>query len=95
MTFALVAPASAVAQSPTEGYNQVAGVEGGGGDGAPASAPGTVGGSESAPASAVGGDAQAGSESLPVTGLELGVIAAAGLLLLGAGLVMRRAGTTR
>ena len=78
---AFAAPAAFAGQSGTEGYggsNVVAGLEqGGGGDtGAPVQAPVQAAANEGA--------------SLPFTGADLGVLAAAGGLLLGLGLGLRR-----
>jgi hypothetical protein len=82
---ALLAPASAVAESSTDGYggpgNVVSGLQqgsGGGGGNAPASQPSTT-----APKTTK-------AESLPFTGSDLGVLAAAGGLLLGLGFGLRR-----
>jgi hypothetical protein len=81
---ALLAPAAAYAQSSEEAYggdnSVVAGLEqdsGGGGGGA----------AETSPTSS---PAQAESGSLPFTGADLGVVAAAGGLLLGLGFGLRR-----
>jgi hypothetical protein len=86
--FALALPATAVAQSSVDGYNdsnRVAGLEqGSGGGGGNGSAPATASKS-STPASTQSSDS---SGKLPFTGADLGVIAGAGglLLLLGVGL---------
>jgi hypothetical protein len=74
---ALAAPAVYAAQSGTEGYggsNVVAGLEQGGGSDTPA------------PVQAVADE----GGSLPFTGADLGVLAAAGGLLLGLGLGLRK-----
>jgi hypothetical protein len=83
---ALLAPSAAYAQSGEEAYggdnSVVAGLEqdsGGGGGGG--------GGNEAAPTSS---PAQAEGGSLPFTGADLGVVAAAGGLLLGLGFGLRR-----
>jgi hypothetical protein len=77
---ALLAPATAVANSSDEGYggpgNVVSGLQSGGGGG---------GGNESPP---VKTSSQAGK--LPFTGADLGVLAAAGGLLAGLGFGLRR-----
>jgi hypothetical protein len=82
---ALLAPSAAFAQSSEEAYggdnSVVAGLEqdnGGGGGG---------GGDESSPTT---NTAQAEGGSLPFTGADLGVVAAAGGLLLGLGFGLRR-----
>jgi hypothetical protein len=79
--FALLAPSVASAQSSDEAYggdnNVVAGLEQGNGGGGSSSSPTT------SPSSAGGG-------SLPFTGSDLGVVAAAGGLLLGLGFGLRR-----
>ena len=74
---ALAAPAGYAAESGTEGYggsNVVAGLEQGGG------------GDSGAPVQAAADE----GASLPFTGADLGVLAAAGGLLLGLGLGLRR-----
>jgi hypothetical protein len=73
----LALPAAAIAQSSQNGYSNVAGVSAGGNQGggnAPTAVQTTSGG---------GG-------SLPFTGLELGLVAGGGVLLLGAGFALRK-----
>jgi hypothetical protein len=76
---ALLAPSAALAQSSDESYggdnSVVAGLEQGGGGGG--------GGGSTTPTQTSGG-------SLPFTGADLGVVAAAGGLLLGLGFGLRR-----
>ncbi len=76
-------PAVASAQDAGEGYGAVAGVGTGQGDtaGAANGGGGTV---------AVSDNAAAGVGDLPFTGLDLGLVAGAGALLLVGGLAMRR-----
>jgi hypothetical protein len=80
---ALLAPSAAFAQSSNEGYggdnSVVAGLEEGGGGGG--------GGADNAPAAVQEAD---DNGSLPFTGADLGVVAAAGGLLLGLGFGLRR-----
>jgi hypothetical protein len=82
----LLAPAAAMAQSSDEGYggpgNVISGLEQGGGGG------GGGGGNESSPSQPVKAQSQGGS--LPFTGADLGVLAAAGGLLVGLGFGLRR-----
>lgn len=83
MVVALAVPASAFASN---GYTNVAGVnEGGGNSGSPSGAPAAV--------------ASAGEPSstgvLPFTGLELGLMLGAGVVLLGTGVALRRTRTSR
>src|SRR3954452_10034123 len=79
----LMAPAGAIAQSGTEGYggpgNVISGLEQGGGGG------NNGGGNGSAPVKA-----QSQGGNLPFTGADLGVLAAAGGLLVGLGFGLRR-----
>jgi hypothetical protein len=79
---ALLAPSAAFAQSSTEGYggdnSVVAGLEEGGGGG---------GGGNQQPAAVQEAN---DNGSLPFTGADLGVVAAAGGLLLGLGFGLRR-----
>jgi hypothetical protein len=81
---ALLAPATALAQSSEQGYggpgNVVSGLEQGGGGG---------GGGGSAPATAPVKATNQGGK-LPFTGADLGVLAAAGGLLVGLGFGLRR-----
>jgi hypothetical protein len=80
---ALLAPSAAFAQSSNEAYggdnSVVAGLEEGGGGGG--------GGADNAPAAVQEAD---DNGSLPFTGADLGVVAAAGGLLLGLGFGLRR-----
>jgi hypothetical protein len=80
---ALMAPAAAFAQSSKEGYggpgNVISGLEQGGGSG---------GGGDSTPSQPVKTQSQGGN--LPFTGADLGVLAAAGGLLVGFGFGLRR-----
>jgi hypothetical protein len=83
---AVLAPSAAFAQSSDEAYggdnNVVAGLEQGGGNG---------GGGEAAGNAPTAGPSNAGGGgSLPFTGSDLGVVAAAGGLLLGLGFGLRR-----
>jgi hypothetical protein len=74
----LTLPAAAIAQSSQNGYSNVAGVSAGGnnaGGNAPTAVQTTSGG---------------GGGNLPFTGLELGLVAGGGALLLGAGFALRR-----
>jgi hypothetical protein len=76
---ALAAPGSALA---SDGYTNVAGVnEGGGSSGAPA-------------AVASAGDPSS-TGVLPFTGLELGLMLGAGVVLIGTGVALRRTRTSR
>jgi hypothetical protein len=79
----LALPTAALAQSSMNGYSNVAGVPAGG------SGP-AAGGGNNAP---VAVQQTGGSGSLPFTGLEIGLVAGGGVLLLGAGLMLRRLGT--
>jgi hypothetical protein len=79
---ALALPATAVAQSSLNGYSNIAGVSTGGNSPTSGNAPTTVVKSSS-------------SGSLPFTGLEVGLVAGGGALLLGAGLALRRIGAQR
>ncbi len=95
LSFALMAtPALAQTVNPTqEGYTQPAGVvqtqvdEGT----PPPPAPKQVERSDSNPAPAAAQETKASGDKLPFTGLELGLVLAAGLMLTGIGLGMRRA----
>jgi hypothetical protein len=82
----LMAPAGALAQSSTEGYggpgNVISGLQQGSGGGG-GNHPG--GGNASAPV-----QAQSQGGNLPFTGADLGVLAAAGGLLVGLGFGLRR-----
>jgi hypothetical protein len=81
-------PGAALAQSPTaDGYSGVAGQQESGGNtpGAALQVSAATVGDESTPAAAT----SAGS-TLPFTGLEVGVIALAGICLLGGGVVLYR-----
>jgi hypothetical protein len=85
--FALLAPSAAFAQSSDEAYggdnSVVAGLEeGNGGGNAGGNAAGGAGGGDAVQADDNG--------SLPFTGADLGVVAAAGGLLLGFGFGLRR-----
>lgn len=84
-TAALAVPASSFAQA--DGYNNVAGTTGGGNPSATAPA---VAGAETQSATV---SADSGGESLPFTGLEVGVILAVGAVLLVSGLMLRRTRT--
>jgi hypothetical protein len=81
----LLVPAAAMAQSSDEGYggpgNVISGLEQGSGGG---------GGNGSAPSSSQPVKAQAQGGNLPFTGSDLGVLAAAGGLLVGLGFGLRR-----
>jgi opacity protein-like surface antigen len=79
VAFVLAAAPAAMAQTADEGYGQVLGGSGG----PDATQQQSVGGTTSGPADG----------SLPFTGMEVGVVLAAGGLLLGAGLVLHRRGT--
>lgn len=85
LAVAALAPAAAAAQSSTEGYggpnNVVAGV---GDDGGP-----TSGDTASSPAQTVESSAGAGA-TLPFTGADLGILVAAGAMLLALGFGLRR-----
>ncbi|CAA9486764.1 MAG: hypothetical protein AVDCRST_MAG13-1498 [uncultured Solirubrobacteraceae bacterium] len=76
-------PAAASAQDASEGYGAVAGVSTGAGSG-------SGGDSDVAGNVAVSDNAAAGAGDLPFTGLDLGLVAGAGGLLLIGGLAMRR-----
>lgn len=76
-------PASAAAQ--TNAYTNVAGTTEGGG-GSPQSA-------QSPQSQVVASTADTGGDTLPFTGLELGLMLGAGVLLLGTGLALRRVRT--
>ena len=80
VAFVLAVAPAAMAQTADEGYGQVLGA----GGGPTATQEQNVGGTTSGPA---GG-------SLPFTGMEVGVVAGAGVLLLGAGLLLRRRQST-
>jgi hypothetical protein len=84
---ALLVPAGAFAQSGTDGYagpnNVVAGLEESGGNG-PTSP--TAQQNDTSPVQA----AENNNSSLPFTGADLGVLAGAGVLLLGMGVGLRR-----
>jgi hypothetical protein len=80
---ALALPTAAVAGSSQNGYSNVAGV--------PASGVGPEAGGGQAPAAVQATD----SGSLPFTGLEIGLVAGGGLLLLAAGFTLRQIGTQR
>jgi hypothetical protein len=90
---ALVLPTAALANSGQQGYggpnSAVAGINsGGGGNGPTSSAPSPV--VEEAPAVAAAAVESSGS-TLPFTGLDVGYLAAAGIVLLGLGFLLRRA----
>lgn len=78
-------PAVASAQDASEGYGAVAGVENNAANGG-----GDNGGGGNV---AVSDNAAAGAGDLPFTGLDLGLIAGAGGLLLIGGIAMRRVRT--
>ncbi len=83
MVAALAVPATAVAG--TDGYTNVAGVNqsGGGSDGT------------STPAAVASSGSTSSDGILPFTGLELGLMFGAGVVLLGTGILLRRTRTTR
>jgi hypothetical protein len=85
---ALLVPAGAIAQSGTDGYagpnNVVAGLEESGGGNGPTTP--TAQKSDTSPVQA----AENNNSSLPFTGADLGVLAGAGVLLLGMGVGLRR-----
>jgi hypothetical protein len=83
---AFAVPATAVAG--TNGYTNVAGVDGSTGGGGPTSTGGPTAGVEAVASS---GDS---SSVLPFTGLELAIMLGVGVVLLGTGLALRRARTT-
>jgi hypothetical protein len=89
---ALALPTAASANSGQDGYggpnSAVAGINSNGGNGPSSSAPVAV--VEEAPTVESAAVESAGS-SLPFTGMDVGYVAAAGLLLLGMGFVLRRA----
>jgi hypothetical protein len=82
---ALLAPATAFAQSNEQGYggpgNVISGLEQGGGGG---------GGGGNGPTASAPAKASTSSGKLPFTGADLGVLAAAGGLLVGLGFGLRR-----
>jgi len=80
---AMTLPTAAFAGSSENGYSNVAGVPSGGSGPAADNAQG--------PAAVQAAD----SGSLPFTGLEIGLVAGGGLLLLGAGLTLRKIGAQR
>jgi hypothetical protein len=84
---ALLVPSAAFAQSSDEGYggpnNNVAGIVEGSGPGSGDTAPAADNGTGTAPKTASG-------NSLPFTGADLGVLAAAGGFLLAMGFGLRR-----
>lgn len=83
MVVALAVPASAFASN---GYTNVAGVnQGGGNSGSPSGAPAAV--------ASTGEPSSTGV--LPFTGLELGLMLGAGVVLLGTGVALRRTRTSR
>jgi hypothetical protein len=87
MLVAMAASPAVAQQSSVRGYDETLGVIGQieNNDGTPSS--------PSDPAPVAAAPQVADSGSLPFTGLDLGVVLAAGLLLLGSGFVLRR--TTR
>jgi hypothetical protein len=88
---ALVLPTAALANSGQQGYggpnSAVAGINSSGGNGPTSSAPSPV--VEEAPVVAEA-EVESGS-TLPFTGLDVGYILGAGVLLLGMGFLLRRA----
>jgi hypothetical protein len=86
----VLAPATALAQSSREAYgdNAVAGLEQNS-DNSPAATDKSSPKSSPAPANSVSKSSAAG-ETLPFTGADLGVVAAAGALLVGFGFGLRR-----
>lgn len=88
MIAALAVPASAAA---SDGYTNIAGVDQGGGSSGTPSAVSTESTPTAAVPAAVATAGESGSENmLPFTGLDLGLMLAAGGLLLGTGFVLRR-----
>ena len=80
----LAVPGAALAQSPTaDGYSGIAGQQENGGN-----SPGTT--VDAVDAESQPADAMAAGSTLPFTGLEVGLIALAGVCLLGGGLVLYR-----
>jgi hypothetical protein len=90
---------SALAQSSPTGdaYSGVLGLQqnsgtGGGGGNAPAASQSAPAASQTAPQTV---SASPGNKSLPFTGFELGLVALAGVALLGSGFALRRVSTAR
>lgn len=88
----MVLPSAALANSSQEGYggpnNVVAGIEDDNASSPPPAVNAVADESESSPAPAASAPAE--SSSLPFTGADLGVLAAAGLLMLALGFGLRR-----
>jgi hypothetical protein len=88
---ALVLPTAALANSGQQGYggpnSAVAGINSSGGNGPTSSAPSPV--VEEAPVVAET-EVESSGGTLPFTGLDVGYIAAAGIVLLGMGFLLRR-----
>jgi hypothetical protein len=88
---ALVLPTAALANSGQSGYggpnSAVAGINSSGGNGPTSSAPSPV--VEEAPTVAAA-EVESSGSTLPFTGLDVGYIAAAGIVLLGMGFLLRR-----
>jgi hypothetical protein len=92
----LVVPAAASANSGQQGYSgpnsAVAGVSGGNGPSSGSAAPAEV---ETAPVveeapTVAAAEVESSGATLPFTGLDVGVIALAGIVLLGMGFLLRR-----
>jgi hypothetical protein len=88
----LVLPAAAFANSGQSGYSgpnsAVAGINSSGGNGPTSGSPSPV--VEEVPTVAAA-EVESSGSSLPFTGLDVGYVAGAGILLLGVGLLLRRA----
>ena len=83
---ALVLPTAALANSGQQGYggpnSAVAGINSSGGNGPTSSSPSPV---------VAEAEVESSGSTLPFTGLDIGYIAAAGIVLLGMGFLLRRA----
>lgn len=90
---AVVAVLAVPAIASAGGYSSVAGVQSSGGPstGTPTSAP--TGTPTSAPTAVVQSENQSGG--LPFTGLDIGLVLVGGVLLVGAGVALRRVSTSR
>ncbi len=92
---ALAVPSSALAISPTQdAYSGIAGQQEGG-NGSPTSTSPVVSAESSGGDGEVEPVSTSGSGTLPFTGLELGLIAVAGIALLGGGLALYRISRNR
>jgi hypothetical protein len=88
---AILVPSAAFAQSSTEGYggdNRIAGLEQSGGGGGNGPAESNSSPKASSPSNTV--TKSSGEGTLPFTGADLGIVAAAGAMLFGFGFGLRR-----